>query len=540
MSVARYFRNKRNGISTCLLATGLLTGINAQDLSSRYAESITPAELRKHLEIIAADSLEGRFTGSPGQKKAAAYMVSNFQQYGLTPAAQKADGQKSFLQEYELYRRDWGEVAIKTGKKTYELYKDLVVNGLTNVPEALSIGTVFAGYGIEAGSYNDYKDLDVKGKAVVVFEGEPFDKSGNSLISGTKEKTKWSSPQGWQAKATLALGKGAGYLIVISEKEGGEFEKEIQRRASMRQRVSQLTLRKVEESLTNVAAFTVSKDAAADMLGTKSKTLEKLRRKITNTARPVSAGPEGTVVLTAVRKHEVVATENVAAFLEGTDKKDEVIVISAHLDHIGISPDGQINNGADDDGSGTVALLELAQAFSMAKAGGHGPRRSLLFLNVTGEELGLFGSEYYSENPLFPLEKTVANLNIDMIGRVDEAHTENPRYVYLIGSDKLSSELHAIGEEVNKKYVQLDLDYTFNDANDPNRFYYRSDHYNFAKKGIPVVFYFTGVHPDYHRPGDEVHKILFDRQSEIVKLIFHTAWELANRENRIRVDSNKP
>jgi Zn-dependent M28 family amino/carboxypeptidase len=151
----------------------------------------------------------------------------------------------------------------------------------------------------------------------------------------------------------------------------------------------------------------------------------------------------------------------------------------------------------------------------------------------------LFGSEYYSENPLLPLKNTIADLNIDMIGRVDEAHKNDPKYVYLIGSDKLSSKLHAISEEANKKYVNFRLDYTFNDPKDPNRFYYRSDHYNFAKMGVPVIFYFTGVHEDYHRPGDDVEKILFDKQSEIVKLVFHTAWELVNRDERVVVDSHK-
>jgi Zn-dependent M28 family amino/carboxypeptidase len=161
-------------------------------------------------------------------------------------------------------------------------------------------------------------------------------------------------------------------------------------------------------------------------------------------------------------------------------------------------------------------------------------------LNVTGEEKGLFGSEYYSENPLLPLASTVANLNIDMIGRVDKEHEKDPKYVYIIGSDKLSSELHAISEAANAEHIGYKLDYTYNDPKDPNRFYYRSDHYNFAKKGIPVVFYFTGVHEDYHRPGDDVEKIMFDKQAPIVKLVFHTAWDLANREARIKVDSNKP
>ncbi len=232
-------------------------------------------------------------------------------------------------------------------------------------------------------------------------------------------------------------------------------------------------------------------------------------------------------------------TENVLGFIEGTDKKEEVIVISAHLDHIGVSKNGQINNGADDDGSGTVALIELAQAFSKAKKGGFGPRRSILFLNVTGEEKGLLGSKYFLENPVFPLSRIVCDLNIDMIGRTDIEHEGKPDYIYLIGSDKLSSSLHAISEKANADHTMLNLDYTYNSANDPNRFYYRSDHYNFAEKKIPVIFYFRGVHADYHQPGDDVEKIQFDQTEKVTRLVFYTAWELANREERIIVDSDK-
>ncbi len=224
-------------------------------------------------------------------------------------------------------------------------------------------------------------------------------------------------------------------------------------------------------------------------------------------------------------------SENIWAFIEGTEKPDEILVISAHYDHVGMK-NGEIYNGADDDGSGTVALLEIAQAFMKAKKDGYGPKRSILFLHVTGEEHGLHGSRYYSENPLFPLKNTIADLNIDMIGRRDDAHKDNGNYIYVIGSDRLSTDLHNINEEANKKYTKLDLDYTFNDVNDPNQFYYRSDHYNFAKKGIPIIFYFNGVHEDYHQPGDEPQKIEYDLLTKRAQLAFVTAWELANRENR--------
>jgi Zn-dependent M28 family amino/carboxypeptidase len=198
--------------------------------------------------------------------------------------------------------------------------------------------------------------------------------------------------------------------------------------------------------------------------------------------------------------------------------------------------EGNIFNGADDDGSGTVAILEIAEAFTKARKDGFTPKRSILFLNVTGEEKGLIGSKYYTDNPVFALSQTVANLNIDMIGRTDEAHKKNDNYVYLIGSDKLSTELHDLSEAVNAKYTKLDLDYTYNDENDPNRFYYRSDHYNFAKNGIPIIFYFNGVHADYHKMTDTPDKIRYDLLEKRARLVFLTAWEIANRAERPAVD----
>ena len=235
-----------------------------------------------------------------------------------------------------------------------------------------------------------------------------------------------------------------------------------------------------------------------------------------------------------INKKEV-ATENVVAIIEGTEKPDEYIVISSHLDHIGIH-DGEINNGADDDGSGTVSMLEIAEAFQKAVEDGKGPKRSIVFLHVTGEEKGLLGSKYYTDNPLYPLANTIANLNIDMVGRTDpKRESSNPNYIYLIGSDRLSTELHELSEEVNKATVNIELDYTYNAHDDPNRFYFRSDHYNFGKNNIPVIFYFNGTHADYHKPTDTVEKIEFDLMKTRAQLIFATAWELANRKNRIQL-----
>ena len=230
-------------------------------------------------------------------------------------------------------------------------------------------------------------------------------------------------------------------------------------------------------------------------------------------------------------------SENIWAFIEGSEKPNEIVVVSAHYDHVGMK-DGEIYNGADDDGSGTVALVEIAKAFEKAKKEGHGPKRSILILHVTGEEHGLHGSRYYSEHPLFPLANTVVDINIDMIGRRDEFYPNTNNYIYLIGSDYLSTDLYTVCEEANKKYVNLKIDYKYNDRSDPNRFYYRSDHYNFAKNGIPSVFLFNGTHADYHKPTDEISKIEFDGLAKRTQLAFSIAWEIANRDNRLVVDKD--
>ena len=245
-----------------------------------------------------------------------------------------------------------------------------------------------------------------------------------------------------------------------------------------------------------------------------------------------------------------VDSENVIAIIKGTEIPDEYLILTAHLDHVGYGRTGsrsrdayigevkeRIHNGADDDGSGTVAMLEIAQAFKDASEKGKGPKRSIIFLHVTGEEKGLLGSAYYADNPIYPLENTVTNLNLDMIGRIDPTRKGDKReYIYIIGSDHDSQDLHNVSEQTNLETVNIDLDYRYNDKDDPNRFYYRSDHYNFAKNGIPIIFYFSGTHPDYHLPSDTPDKIEYDLLELRTKLVFHTAWNIANRDERIKLD----
>ncbi len=228
-------------------------------------------------------------------------------------------------------------------------------------------------------------------------------------------------------------------------------------------------------------------------------------------------------------------SENVVAFIEGTEKPEEVIVISSHYDHEGIK-NGLVYNGADDNASGTTGVLLVAKAFANAKKDGHGPKRSIMFVNFTGEEQGLLGSKYFVANPILPLKDIVVNLNMDMIGRIGKDRQNDSDYIYVIGADRLSTELHEINEQMNSTYTKLELDYQYNMKSDPNRFYSRSDHYNFAKNGIPIAFYFNGTHKDYHKPTDTPDKILLDLLVKRIKLVFHTAWEIANRDERIVVD----
>ncbi|MGM5470135.1 M28 family metallopeptidase [Flavobacteriaceae bacterium LMO-SS05] len=229
------------------------------------------------------------------------------------------------------------------------------------------------------------------------------------------------------------------------------------------------------------------------------------------------------------------SSKNVVAYIKGSKFPEEVLIISAHADHLGIK-ENKIYHGADDNGSGTAAIMEIAQAFKKAENEGFAPKRSILFLHLTGEEEGLEGSRYYTTHPIFSLENTIANLNIDMIGRIDKIHEANSNYIYLIGSDRLSTELHYISEAANHEFTQLELDYRYNEEDDANSYYTRSDQFNFAKYNIPVIFYFNGEHADYHQPSDTAEKLNYPLLEKRTKLIFSTAWYLANRDKRIVLD----
>ncbi|WP_237587131.1 M28 family peptidase [Pontibacter russatus] len=511
------------------------------EAAPKYAATVTAADLSRHLTILASDEYEGRNTGEKGQKMAAEYISREFREDGLAGPV-KTNSANPYYQTFELEKSMWGDGYMTVGEEKYLMMKDFFVLGNTPFQTEQAVDVVFAGYGIDDANYSDYTNLDAEGKVLVVLAGEPKGADGNYLVSGTGKASDWGND--YRTKRNAATEHGAKAVMIVTGTNPGEFNSLTQRYKAYANRPS-LGLKSSAENPSAATIF-ISPVAGAALLSTTTEKLLNYNKQVATAGKPVAASftaAKDAKIMTE-RISDPLPTENVLGYIEGTDKKDEVVVLTAHYDHVGMDTTlqgDQIYNGANDDGSGTVAVIEIAEAFAQAKKDGYGPRRSVLFMTVTAEEKGLLGSEYYSANPVFPLENTVADINIDMIGRMDTEHekTNNSNYIYSIGADKLSSELHEINEAMNGKYVHLELDYTYNDENDPNRFYYRSDHYNFAKHGIPIVFYFNGVHEDYHQPSDEVDKIIFESAEKVARLAFHVAWELANRENRIVVDSNK-
>ena len=496
----------------------------------RFSKYVTSDGMKKNLLVLASDEYEGRETGQKGQKMSAEYIKKFYQDLGIKPLSspQLKDG---YMQSFPLSVFNPQEVKISAGKKTYMQNTDYFSWANTIGDTTISIGQIqFCGYGINTLVYNDFDKLDVKDKAAMIMQGEPYRKDGRSLISQDAEPSVWSSS--FRTKQAEAQRQGIKYLFIIDKDLKSSYAKFEHRINSTRMSIDN------QRAPSYPFIIYISQEMANDLLSPVKKTVSGLADQIRKKEKPACFEVKTPVTLTVTQKKFGISAENVMAYVEGSDLKDELIVISAHYDHLGVH-DGKVYNGADDDGSGTVAVMQLAEAFNAAKMQGKGPRRSLLFLNVSGEEKGLLGSEYYTEHPVLALNKTVCNLNIDMIGRLDDDHKDNSNYVYLIGADKLSTELHAVSEEANKAYVKLELDYRYNDENDPNRYYYRSDHYNFAKTGIPVIFYFNGVHADYHQETDEVHKIDFSKMEKITRLVFFTAWHVANRDARLKIDAKK-
>jgi len=494
-----------------------------------FMNSITAKDMREHLTILASDEFEGRETGTKGNRMAANYISQQFSDLSLPRVVDN----KSYFQKVSFYKESWDELRVIANNESMRNLNDFFAFPSTNsnMPQIKSDEVIFMGYGIDDPNYSDYKGKDVSGKVIVVYNGEPMNADSIYYVSKSSKTSKWSD--NFREKLITAQEKGVKAILIID----GDIRKNIaQNRNTLLS--SRLQLGEGEQPKGKYANnIFISSGMAQKLIGRKFNKVVKARKKIEAKGKSKMVKLPVDLEITMSKAESSLKGDNVLGYIEGVDPqlKDELLVITAHYDHLGKRGD-DVYNGADDNGSGTTTVLEIAEAFTKAMKAGVAPRRSVLVMLVTGEEKGLLGSEYYSEFPVFDLKNTIANINVDMVGRVDKKYADNPNYIYVIGADRLSSELHEINETANKNTMQLALDYTYNDEKDPNRYYYRSDHYNFAKKGIPAIFYFNGTHDDYHMITDTVEKINFEKMEKVGRLVFATAWELANRDKRIEVD----
>jgi Zn-dependent M28 family amino/carboxypeptidase len=517
----------------------------AQDQNAiKYSQSINKDRGYSHLSILASDEYEGRETGKKGAWMAADYIKKQFQSFGLTGPVK--EGKDAYFQKVGYAAINLKKSALTVNGQAKESLKDYYITPTTVSKKGYKLkgkSIIFAGYGLNKDDFNDYAGQDVEGKIVMIFSsGDPTAKPAPAPAPGTRRAP--TSVGSLQTKIKYLVDhKAAGVLVIdpMIDNMSPQFKNRI---------TNSNPYLKTEARMKSIAAsasiptINISTAVANEILASTNTNVDAIKKQITATLKPATVVINVPVAFSAASIETDVRAENVLGFLEGSDPtlKNEVLVVTGHYDHIGLVQDpnakDKVNNGADDDGSGTTGVLLLAEAFAKAKQEGHGPKRSILFMTVVGEEKGLLGSEWYAEHPIFPIANTIANLNIDMIGRGDDARPGNNDFVYIIGSDMLSDDLDRIGKKANKDYVNITLDEKYNNRTDPNQFYYRSDHYNFAKFGIPVIFYFNGVHKDYHQPGDEVSKIDFPMLAKRSQLVYFTAWELANGANRPVVNKN--
>ncbi|MFM2134898.1 MAG: hypothetical protein RL021_298 [Bacteroidota bacterium] len=477
----------------------------AADPELIFASRINKDSLRSYLSVLTSDSLQGRETGKPGQKKAARYLVDSFTEFGLTPLAEGG------MQFHGLSARANKQKNIVIGDMKYVYWNDFFAFTSGN-DSGLTVDHLIC---------LNHRRLFTSGTARKL--SKLIDTGSGLLITGLSDSgTQSYTPDHilkelQEQMAPIINMAHLPRVVFLEHTDFNEWVRSVyikeHKDDSIRSFLLGLPFRIVVVSKSMVESSFHSRSG------------NKIRKYKTEIQVP------------SILRQEELMGENIPFVVIGSEKPDEYVSVTAHYDHLGVRGD-TVYYGADDDASGTSVVIELARIFSLAAANGAAPLRSILFMPVSGEEKGLLGSRYYSENPLVPLNQTVAEVNIDMIGRIDHEHDSlgNKDYIYVIGSDKLSSELHAINEQANREHVGLLLDYRYNVPGEPNRFYFRSDHYNFAKHGVPSIFYFNGKHVDYHKPSDTMDKIDLEVMEKRTRLIFHTVWELANRPERIVVD----
>ncbi len=478
--------------------------------------SITANDLRAHLNFLASSELEGRETSFRGQKVAARYIAAVFEKLGLHPVGDNG----TYFQYFDLEVTKPGKqstltVAGKGTTNSYSMLKDFVTTFMQDT--LLTAHVVFIGF----------SDARPDSAALAVAEGKIA-----LVLARVPQK-----PADVRRLGGYVVPRSAATILVTDEPSTGTIEEIVQRAGTIFTKGQMRLPGTAPTRGGGIPMLTVSSEVGNEILKAARTSLAQLR----NSAEPPKPFviPGLTVTIETRVERSIVPSENVVGLLEGSDPKlkNEVLVITAHYDHVGIGNDGAIYFGADDNGSGTSLILELAEAYVKNPAK---PTRSILFMALSGEEKGLLGSRYYVENPIFPLDKTIANLNIDMVGRTDKKWQEkgSSNYVYVIGSDKISTELDSLVRVANERSERFELDYQYNDDNDPNQFYRRSDHFNFARNGIPIAFFFTGVHDDYHRPTDTVDKIQFDRLARVGRLIYTLGWKVTDFPRQFRKDGS--
>lgn len=528
-----------------ILISITVTSLDAQKKNS--SEIITASDLESHVTFLASPLLKGRMNGEEGLEIAGLYIASQAKLLGLLPA-----NGKSYFQPYSIIKRinhpqKTVVSVIINGKDTvnnHEAFTSLIPTGPSDF--TLEGEVVFAGYGIKADKYdyNDFGNIQPEGRILLIMDRAPMKDGGNACHF---EEPGWVSDMNIHMKlTTLFLTKAKAILIVTDPKSGfNSFEESNPGIAGYLNSKTSLPGDKEEIPNPFMSALPkvifINRDLADEILKGSGHTLEDLQNEIDNSLKSKSFSISNKkLLINATTTSEEVVLHNIAGYIEGRDPvlKNEVVVFSAHYDHIGGSGT-MINAGADDDASGCAALLSMAKAFrSMNKK----PLRSVLFLWVSGEEIGLFGSESYTKNPLFPLEMTVANLNMDMVGRVkgiadstDQTPMSGPNTVFVITGNQ-SSDLLAIAEKVDRNNP-IDFDYSLSGRGHPLQLFARSDHYNFVKKDIPVLFFSTGLHTDYHTPGDVVEKLDFKKMEMVTRATFEIGLEIANRKTRIVNDN---
>jgi hypothetical protein len=499
------------------------------------ADYITADQLRDYLTFVASDEMEGRDTPSRGLDTTAKYIASQLSRWGIKPAGDNG----SYFQRIALRREKIDPVGtrVELNGQSFSYGDDFITNNVVAANITGPLVYVSHGWVIKSKNIDALKDIDVKDKiAVLVDNGFPKDVTRQDLTG--KQGEDWDFP------VPLLRKRGAKAIVIIPN-FNTLANWQLRRQFSV-ERGNMVVERFQTDNSQNIPYIWPSpRMLNALFQGEKQAGTVLFNRATAND--PVESfdfKPGKTFSLTLSLKTEAASTQNVVAVLEGSDPmlKGEYVAIGAHYDHVGIGNPvngDAIFNGADDDGSGTVAVLAMAEAF----ARGPRPKRSILFIWHAGEEKGLWGSRYFTDYPTVPLNQIVADLNIDMIGRTK---TENdkpanqplpkPGEIFLIGPKMMSTELMEISETVNKSYLNLRFDYRYDDIKHPENFFFRSDHYNYARKGIPIIFYMDGSHEDYHRPSDTADKIDYQNMEKVTRTIYATGWELANRASRPRVD----